>query len=171
MSLQYSVGRSKSGAGCKAKKRYEVREKKVNKAVRDARLEVHGKIINRIPYIANRKPLNFRDLTSKSQNMLKNLYILLALLLLSSCAVKQIETEVGELLYSDHVIAKDTTWSGDIVIEGVVVVGRKATLKIEPGTTVRFNKIDRKGLFCNGYAVYQSVNHAAYFIIVNHFFH
>ena len=74
--------------------------------------------------------------------MLKNLYILLAFLLLSSCAVKQVETEIAELQYNDHVIVKDTIWSGDIVIEGVVVVGRKATLKIEPGTTIRFKKID-----------------------------
>ncbi len=75
--------------------------------------------------------------------MKKIILTILSLFLLSSCAVKQVETEVGELLYSDHVIAKDTTWSGEVVIEGVVVVGRKATLEIKPGTTVHFKKIDR----------------------------
>ena len=74
--------------------------------------------------------------------MLKNLYILLVLLLLSSCAVKQVETEVVEPMYEGHVITENTTWSGEIVIKGVVVVGRKTTLKIEPGTIVRFKKID-----------------------------
>ena len=74
--------------------------------------------------------------------MLKYLLTLSLLLLLSSCAVKQVETETGEIFYKDHVIEKDTVWSGEIVIAGVVVVGRKATLKIEPGTLVRFKKID-----------------------------
>jgi hypothetical protein len=75
--------------------------------------------------------------------MLKNLLTLLMLLLLSSCAVKQVETKVEGLLYGDDVITTDTIWSGEVVIEGVVVVGRKATLRINPGTTVRFKKIDR----------------------------
>ena len=74
--------------------------------------------------------------------MLKNLLILTMFILLSSCAGKQVETEVGELQNRDQVITEDTTWSGEVIIEGVVVVGRKATLSIEPGTTVRFKKID-----------------------------
>ncbi len=69
---------------------------------------------------------------------------MLALLLLSACAVKQPETVEGEkLFYGDHVIQHDTTWSGTVIIEGVVVVGRKATLTIKPGTVIRFRNIDR----------------------------
>ncbi len=47
------------------------------------------------------------------------------------------------LTLGDHVISTDTTWSGQVVIKGVVVVGRKATLKIAPGTKILFKKIDR----------------------------
>ncbi|MDF1577451.1 MAG: right-handed parallel beta-helix repeat-containing protein [Desulfobulbales bacterium] len=43
----------------------------------------------------------------------------------------------------DQVIKTDTTWSGTIIIEGVVVIGRAATLTIAPGTAIRFRKIDR----------------------------
>lgn len=43
----------------------------------------------------------------------------------------------------DMVIRTDTTWSGNILIEGVVVVGRGTTLTIRQGTTIRFKKIDR----------------------------
>ena len=47
-----------------------------------------------------------------------------------------------ERLFSDTIIHQDMTWSGDIAIRGVFVVGRGATLTIHPGTTVRFQKID-----------------------------
>lgn len=47
-----------------------------------------------------------------------------------------------ENLFSDTIIQQDMTWSGDIAVRGVFVVGRGATLTIEPGTTVRFYKID-----------------------------
>ena len=43
---------------------------------------------------------------------------------------------------SDHVIKEDTTWAGDVVVDGVVVVGRGATLTIAPGTTIRFRQRD-----------------------------
>jgi hypothetical protein len=75
--------------------------------------------------------------------MLKNLYILLAVLLLSSCAGKQVENTAEPLVYGDHVIESDTVWSGEVIIKGVVLVGRKATLSIVPGTTIKFRKIDR----------------------------
>lgn len=69
---------------------------------------------------------------------------MLALFLLSACAVKQPETAEGDkLFYGDHVIQHDTTWSGTVIIEGIVVVGRKATLTIKPGTVIRFRNIDR----------------------------
>jgi hypothetical protein len=70
-------------------------------------------------------------------------YLTTALLLLSACGAKQVETViVEEQYYTDHVIEEDTTWSGEIYIEGVVLVSRSATLTIEPGTIVRFKKTD-----------------------------
>lgn len=48
----------------------------------------------------------------------------------------------GDSLLTNTIIQQDTTWSGTIVIEGVFVVGRGATLTIKPGTTIRFRKID-----------------------------
>jgi hypothetical protein len=66
-----------------------------------------------------------------------------ALLLLISCAGRPLENAATELVYGDHVIDSDTVWAGEVLIEGVVLVGRKATLRIKPGTTVRFRKTDR----------------------------
>lgn len=43
------------------------------------------------------------------------------------------------------VIDRDTTWSGEVIVEGAVLVARTATLKIAPGTVVRFKRIDRDG--------------------------
>ncbi|HEY3360113.1 MAG TPA: right-handed parallel beta-helix repeat-containing protein [Polyangia bacterium] len=45
----------------------------------------------------------------------------------------------------DVVLAEDTTWSGEVTVTGVVVVGRRATLTILPGTVVRFVRVDRDG--------------------------
>ncbi|MBU0675953.1 MAG: right-handed parallel beta-helix repeat-containing protein [Proteobacteria bacterium] len=47
----------------------------------------------------------------------------------------------GKFLKS-QVLRQDTTWAGDITIEGVIVVGRATTLTISPGTQVSFKKID-----------------------------
>lgn len=41
------------------------------------------------------------------------------------------------------IIDRNTTWKGTILIHDVVLVERGITLTIEPGTTIRFNKIDR----------------------------
>ena len=49
------------------------------------------------------------------------------------------------LVLHDQVIDKDTTWSGEITIDGVVVVSRKATLSISPGAKIAFTKTDRNG--------------------------
>jgi hypothetical protein len=45
-------------------------------------------------------------------------------------------------MYRDQVISEDTVWGGEVIIEGVVMVSRKATLVIMPGTIVRFKRID-----------------------------
>lgn len=42
----------------------------------------------------------------------------------------------------DTVIDRDTTWAGVVDIHGVVVVGRRAVLTIEPGTVIRFWYVD-----------------------------
>ena len=42
----------------------------------------------------------------------------------------------------DLILEQDTTWSGSITVDGVVVVGRKATLTISPGTTILFKRRD-----------------------------
>jgi hypothetical protein len=49
------------------------------------------------------------------------------------------------LVLHDQVISTNTEWSGEILIDGVVVVGRQATLSIAPGTKILFEKIDRNG--------------------------
>lgn len=56
--------------------------------------------------------------------------------------VTSIYASGAERLFSDTIIHQDMTWSGDIAIRGVFVVGRGVTLTIQPGTTVRFYKID-----------------------------
>jgi hypothetical protein len=71
------------------------------------------------------------------------LTLITALFLLVSCAGRPLENTPTELVYGDHVIESDTVWAGEVIIEGVVLVGRKATLRIKPGTTIRFRKTDR----------------------------
>jgi len=53
--------------------------------------------------------------------------------------------QAAPLLLHDQVISADTAWSGEIRIEGVVVVGRQATLRIAPGTRIIFSRMDRNG--------------------------
>lgn len=45
-------------------------------------------------------------------------------------------------LLGDTVLTADTHWRGTVEITGVVVVGRRATLTIEPGTRVLFHRVD-----------------------------
>ena len=59
------------------------------------------------------------------------------LLLPSTPMASTPETTLGDI-----VIKKDTVWNGTITVDGVVVVGRAATLTIKPGTTVRFKRRD-----------------------------
>jgi len=66
-------------------------------------------------------------------------YILLIALAISACGAIQ---TIPEQVYSSQVIRSDTVWSGRIKVRGVVVVGRGTTLKITPGTSVLFEKVD-----------------------------
>jgi hypothetical protein len=72
------------------------------------------------------------------------LFVTVVTLSLLACGQSSKATDSArrELLFSDTIIHQDMTWSGDIAIRGVFVVGRGATLTIQPGTTVRFHRID-----------------------------
>jgi len=45
-----------------------------------------------------------------------------------------------QLTYADKVLAEDTVWRGEVLVEGAVTVAPQATLTVEPGTVVRFRK-------------------------------
>ncbi|MBU5614479.1 right-handed parallel beta-helix repeat-containing protein [Geomonas azotofigens] len=42
--------------------------------------------------------------------------------------------------YGDRVLAEDTVWRGEVLVEGAVTVAPQTTLTVEPGTVVRFKK-------------------------------
>ncbi len=62
--------------------------------------------------------------------------------LLSSVFIISAYGDEEGILYTDTIIHEDMTWSGNIAIRGIFVVGRGATLTIKPGTIIRFHKID-----------------------------
>jgi hypothetical protein len=47
-------------------------------------------------------------------------------------------TEQATAMYDGSVLTEDVTWSGSVLVKGTVVVAPQATLRIEPGTVVRF---------------------------------
>ncbi len=55
------------------------------------------------------------------------------------------KTAVARALKAPPVIDHDTVWSGEVLIEGALLVARGATLRIAPGTVIRFKRIDRDG--------------------------
>lgn len=67
-----------------------------------------------------------------------SIIILIGILLGSPDAIRA----AGENRISTQVLRADTVWSGEIDVDGVVVVSRAATLTIMPGTTVRFHRRD-----------------------------
>ena len=48
--------------------------------------------------------------------------------------------ELRSDVFTEAVISEDVTWRGSILVRGFVVVAPQATLRIEPGTVVRFAK-------------------------------
>jgi hypothetical protein len=44
------------------------------------------------------------------------------------------------LVYQDQTLSEDTTWRGEVLVEGAVIVAPQATLSIEPGTVIRFRR-------------------------------
>lgn len=47
--------------------------------------------------------------------------------------------EQATSVYDEMVLTEDVTWSGSILVRGFVVVAPQATLRIDPGTVVRFS--------------------------------
>ncbi|QXE91010.1 right-handed parallel beta-helix repeat-containing protein [Geomonas subterranea] len=45
-----------------------------------------------------------------------------------------------QLSYGDQLLAEDTVWRGEVLVEGTVTVAAQATLTVEPGTVVRFKR-------------------------------
>lgn len=45
-------------------------------------------------------------------------------------------------IYNSTIITTDTVWENKVVISGKIIIDRKATLKIKPGTKVLFKKVD-----------------------------
>lgn len=63
-------------------------------------------------------------------------FLVLSLLLVTatfSAAAEQVTT-----VYDGAVLTEDATWRGSILVRGSVVVAPQTTLRIDPGTTVRF---------------------------------
>jgi len=46
------------------------------------------------------------------------------------------------LSYENATLTEDVTWRGTVLIKGALVVAPQATLRIEPGTTVRFARVE-----------------------------
>jgi parallel beta-helix repeat protein len=44
------------------------------------------------------------------------------------------------IVYADRTLSEDTTWRGEVLVEGALTVAPQATLTIEPGTVVRFRR-------------------------------
>lgn len=73
------------------------------------------------------------------RNLLIHILLTAALLSFPSICFCSGETPTT---FGSKVLQQDTTWSGEIIIEGVVVIGRTASLTIEPGTTILFRRVD-----------------------------
>jgi hypothetical protein len=44
------------------------------------------------------------------------------------------------VVYGDRVLVEDTTWRGEVLVEGALTIAPQATLTIEPGTVIRFHQ-------------------------------
>lgn len=58
-------------------------------------------------------------------------------------AAEQVRPEASftpALVVGDRVIAEDTVWRGEVLVQGVVTVAPQATLTVDPGTVVRFRR-------------------------------
>jgi len=65
----------------------------------------------------------------------------LALLLVSALPAR-----AERLVYrGEQTLWRDTVWSGEVLVDGVLTVAPMVTLEIRPGTTVRFTRFDSDG--------------------------
>ncbi len=58
----------------------------------------------------------------------------------SSTIVRREVVTQGDFSYENATLAEDVTWSGTVLVRGSLVIAPQATLRIEPGTVVRFMK-------------------------------
>ena len=63
---------------------------------------------------------------------------LLAMCIFFCMTTISLAAEQATTIYDGAVLTEDVTWSGSVLIRGFVVVAPQATLRIEPGTVVRF---------------------------------
>ncbi|GFO68069.1 hypothetical protein GMLC_16480 [Geomonas limicola] len=45
-----------------------------------------------------------------------------------------------QTVYGSRVVSEDTTWRGEVLVDGVLVIAPQATLTVEPGAVVRFRR-------------------------------
>lgn len=69
--------------------------------------------------------------------------LLLALLLFTASVLS---AAAEPLTYrGEQTLYQDTTWDGEVLVDGILTVAAGATLEIRPGTTVRFTRLDSNG--------------------------
>lgn len=61
-----------------------------------------------------------------------------AICLIVCSATISIAADLKTVVYEGSIISEDVSWRGSILVRGFVVVAPQATLRIEPGTIVRF---------------------------------
>lgn len=66
---------------------------------------------------------------------MKTLFVACILLFITTISVS---AEQSTVVYDSVVLTEDVTWSGSVLVRGFVVVAPHATLRIDPGTKVRF---------------------------------
>lgn len=63
-------------------------------------------------------------------------------LLVPLCVVVPVAAEQVTATYVNATLSEDTHWRGSIVVKGSLVVAPQATLRIEPGTVIRFTAVN-----------------------------
>jgi parallel beta-helix repeat protein len=78
-------------------------------------------------------------------NLYRPAFLALAIIAILSgpAAGQQAAAPPAPLYLKEQIIKNNMTWSGRIIIDGVVVIGRAATLTIKPGAAIRFKRNDR----------------------------
>jgi len=77
---------------------------------------------------------------------------LISLLLFSSSCISKDKNTPKNL--APKTIQKDTTWSGKVIIDGLLTIKSGVTLYIKPGTIIKFTKRNKKGDDTKGSRIY-----------------